>query len=116
MNLFDIDQIAANLENHIKALTVDIGERGVYLPANLTRTADYITRFYEGIGLSVERESYSFHNFEVSNVVTEVEMRDRPGKRYLLGAHYDSVSGTVGADDNGSAVAALPYNLRWQEF
>jgi len=28
-----------------------------------------------------------------------------PSKRYLLGAHYDSVPGTVGADDNASAIA-----------
>ncbi len=57
------------------------------------------------MGLSVHRETYSFHDLEVSNVITEVKLCDRPTNRYLLGAHYDSVSGTVGADDNGSAVA-----------
>lgn len=105
MTLFDSDQSTTNLKTHIKALTVDIGERSVSLPANLRRAEDYITTFYKDIGLSVHRETYSFHDLEVSNVITEVKLCDRPTNRYLLGAHYDSVSGTVGADDNGSAVA-----------
>lgn len=33
--------------------------------------------------------------------------KERSGEMILVGAHYDSVPGTPGADDNGSAVAAL---------
>jgi Zn-dependent M28 family amino/carboxypeptidase len=33
--------------------------------------------------------------------------RQKPSEVILVGAHYDSTSGTPGADDNGSAVAAL---------
>ena len=32
-------------------------------------------------------------------------MGPNPARRILIGAHYDSVAGTVGADDNASAVA-----------
>jgi Zn-dependent M28 family amino/carboxypeptidase len=38
-------------------------------------------------------------------VVAEVTSGSRPERRYLVGAHYDSVAGTVGADDNASAIA-----------
>lgn len=34
------------------------------------------------------------------------------GPAYILGAHYDAVPGTPGADDNASAVAALLYVMR----
>ncbi len=37
--------------------------------------------------------------------MAEIAFRADPKHRFLIGAHYDSVSGTVGADDNASAVA-----------
>ena len=37
--------------------------------------------------------------------MAQVSFCKNPTKYYLVGAHYDSVSGTVGADDNASAVA-----------
>ena len=88
-----------------KELTVTIGERSVYVPKNLERTAEYIENFYHELGIPVHREPYRFHNFTVANVVAEVALSENPTRRYILGAHYDSVAGTVGADDNGSAVA-----------
>jgi Zn-dependent M28 family amino/carboxypeptidase len=41
----------------------------------------------------------------VENIVAEIPSGGRPKHRLLLGAHYDSVAGTVGADDNASAIA-----------
>lgn len=103
--MIDIRETMQNLQAHVRALTVEIGERSVYLPANLERTADYIESFYGGLGLPVQMEAYAFRNLPVANVISEVKFSERPARRYLLGAHYDSVGGTVGADDNASAVA-----------
>jgi Zn-dependent M28 family amino/carboxypeptidase len=50
-------------------------------------------------------ESYDYRGISTANVIAEVRFAKKPSRRYLLGAHYDSVSGTVGADDNASAVA-----------
>jgi Zn-dependent M28 family amino/carboxypeptidase len=41
----------------------------------------------------------------VDNIIAEISFNENPKHYFLLGAHYDSVSGTVGADDNASAVA-----------
>jgi Zn-dependent M28 family amino/carboxypeptidase len=71
----------------------------------LKKTADYIREFYHGIGLQARLEPYDYHGFEVANVVAEVQLNSSPTRRVLIGAHYDSVAGTVGADDNASAVA-----------
>ncbi|MGD2126324.1 MAG: M28 family peptidase [Desulfobacteraceae bacterium] len=104
-SMIDIEKTKVRLEDHLRELTVTIGERSVYTPEHLERTADYIESFYQGIGLQAQREPYRYHDFVVANVVTEISFSANPSKCYLLGAHYDSVGGTVGADDNASAVA-----------
>jgi len=50
---------------------------------------------------------------EVANIVSEVRFCPNPSRRYILGAHYDSVMGTVGADDNASAIAVQLETARW---
>ena len=103
--MIDIEQTGERLKAHLRALTETIGERSVRYPENLSKTADYIQTFYEEIGIAVHKEPYDYANFKVENVVAEISAVPQPSRRYLLGAHYDSVSGTVGADDNASAIA-----------
>ncbi|MGD8755938.1 MAG: M28 family peptidase [Desulfobacterales bacterium] len=103
--MVDRQQIQQRLRDHLHALTVTIGERSVSRPENLEKTAAYITSFYRDIGLAVDRQAYSYAHLPVDNVITEISFRENPQRRFLLGAHYDSVSGTVGADDNASAIA-----------
>ncbi len=102
-----IDSKAAieRIQDHLKRLTITIGERSVYKPENLKRTEEYIVSFYQDIGLPVKREPYQYHDFSVANIVAEISFCENPSTNYLLGAHYDSVAGTVGADDNASAIA-----------
>src|SRR5512143_85715 len=104
-DMIDIQEIQIRLKQHLQILTIDIGERSVRMPANLRKTADYIRDFYRGIGIEARLEPYSYQGFEVANVIAEVSLGRNPAKRILVGAHCDSVAGTVGADDNASAVA-----------
>ena len=103
--MIDIHATEARLRDHLKVLTVDIGERSVRVPGNLKKAAGHIRDFYRGIGIEARLEPYDYHGVEVANVVAEVPSSPRPARRILIGAHYDSVAGTVGADDNASAVA-----------
>ena len=103
--MIDIDKTTERLKHHVTELTKTIGERSVYVPKNLERTAEYIETFYKKIGLPVRRQPYQFHDVTVANIVAEIAFQDNPSKHFILGAHYDSVAGTVGADDNASAVA-----------
>ncbi|MEE8429614.1 MAG: M28 family peptidase, partial [Candidatus Desulfatibia sp.] len=103
--MIDNEKTVERLQEHLRELTVNIGERSVHIPKNLERTAEYIETFYQKIGLPVQRQPYQFHNFTVANIITEISFSDNPAKHFILGAHYDSVAGTVGADDNASAVA-----------
>jgi hypothetical protein len=108
----DLERIKARLNGHLDLLTRGIGERSVRFPANLRRTADAIKGFFEAIRVPVHFEPYSFRDMTVSNVVAELAVPDRQARHYLVGAHYDSVAGTVGADDNASAVAVLMETAR----
>ena len=103
--MIDIQTTKQRLQDHVKMLTITIGERSVLLPGNLEKTRAYIEKFYQDIGVPVHCEPYPYRNFTVSNVVAQISFCENPTKYYLVGAHYDSVAGTVGADDNASAVA-----------
>ena len=103
--VIDIQNTIERLQDHLRMLTQTIGERSVRFPGSLKKTEKYIESFYRGLGVSVHSEPYSYGNLTVANVVGEISFSANPAKRYLLGAHYDSVAGTVGADDNASAIA-----------
>jgi Zn-dependent M28 family amino/carboxypeptidase len=103
--MIDIRQTQQRLRDHLHALTVAIGERSVRIPENLKKTAAYITAFLEDLGIAVDRQRYSYAEQPLDNIAAEISLCADPKRRLLIGAHYDSVSGTVGADDNASAVA-----------
>ncbi len=100
-------ELAARLERHVRTLAETIGERNVYRSAALTEAEAYIADQWQAMGYAVDRQTYEVHGVSCSNV--EIT---RPGDRHpdeilLIGAHYDSVFGSPGANDNGSGIAAL---------
>ena len=105
ISMIDIKKTTERLQDHLRMLTLTIGERSVLLPNNLKKTQEYIETFYRDIDIPVYCEPYKYRNYTVANVVAEISFCENPTKRYIVGAHYDSVAGTVGADDNASAVA-----------
>lgn len=103
--MIDIQHTAERIKDHLKELTVTIGERSVGVPENLEKTANYIESFYQNRGITVHRQPYTYRGDTVVNVIAEIASGTRAKNRFVVGAHYDSVMGTVGADDNASAVA-----------
>jgi len=103
--MIDIQKTSQSIKEHLTELTVTIGERSVAVPDNLNRAADYIESFYKKLDLAVHRQQYEYRHLSVANLVTQISFGSQPKNRYLVGAHYDSVMGTVGADDNASAIA-----------
>ena len=108
----DLQQTKGRLHDHLVMLTRSIGERSVRYPINLRRTAEFIYSFFESIQVPVHLQSYPYREMSVSNVVAELSFGSAPSHHYVIGAHYDSVTGTVGADDNASAVAVLLETAR----
>jgi Zn-dependent M28 family amino/carboxypeptidase len=105
MTIVDLKQTAGRLIDHLAMLTVTIGERSMFSPRKLALTAEYIESAYAEYGLPVQLESYPCRDFTAHNVVAFSKCRGVPAGRFLVGAHYDCIINTVGADDNASAVA-----------
>jgi hypothetical protein len=104
---FDKSNSMQRIEQHLHQLTVQIGERSVLQWDRHSKARDAIYGAFERMGLQPELETYDYKGTPVSNVIAEIKRGENPSKRYVIGAHYDSVSGTVGADDNASGVAVL---------
>ena len=100
------------LQDHLTVLTQYIRERSVRRPDNLEKSASYLQAQFEDFGLATHRQPYRYKDLEVSNVVATLRLADKPVAHYVVGAHYDTVGGTVGADDNASGVAVLLETAR----
>lgn len=96
--VIDKEATMERLQEHLRALTVDIGERSARRPENLKKTEEYILSFYRDLGVSAYTESYPCEDATVANVVADIIFKANPSAHFLVGAHYDSLSGTVGAD------------------
>ena len=89
---------------HLKALE---GERHpLTSPDRLEAAFAYVADQWRSWGLAVSRDEFSYAGKIFANLIA------RPGSvpqgpRFIVGAHVDTVSGTPGADDNASGVAAL---------
>ncbi|RMD70357.1 MAG: M28 family peptidase, partial [Gammaproteobacteria bacterium] len=93
------------VERHVKALAGDIGERHVARPEALQAAASYIEGEWAAQGYRVRRQIYRADGIPCANL--EVTLEGRSPGILLAGAHYDTVAGSPGADDNASGVAAL---------
>jgi Zn-dependent M28 family amino/carboxypeptidase len=99
------EAVIQNLYQHVEYLSVKIGERHLWKEGSLSQTADYIESTLASYGYRVERQTYSCYGKDVSNLIAEKTGTEE--KVVVIGAHYDTVPGTPGADDNASAVAGL---------
>lgn len=110
--IFDKQTIINELQIHLTTLTRTIGERSVRVPDNIAKSAAYIQTEFEAYGLTVRRQTYTYSNNSFSNIIARMRPTENSSVHYVLGAHYDSVAGTVGADDNASAIAVMLETAR----
>jgi Zn-dependent M28 family amino/carboxypeptidase len=101
------DEIALReeLRADVQTLGGEIGERNMAHYPQLLAAADFIESSFSRAGLQPRRDSYDLHGRACHNL--EAEIRGTSPQIVLVGAHYDSVFGAPGANDNGSGVAAL---------
>lgn len=93
------------LEAHVRALE---GERHPDTsPRALEAAAEYVRSEMIDLGLDTALEPFRFRGGIHHNVVALEPGADPYAPRILVGAHYDTVRGSPGADDNASGVATL---------
>lgn len=89
--------LAARLRKHVETLASR--ERN----SDLDTPARYIASAFASYGLKPELQRFPSGGRTVSNI----EISPPGASLVVVGAHYDTVPGSPGADDNASAVAAL---------
>ena len=94
--------LADNLRRHVTA--VASREHNLFNIPELAASAQYIERTLAASGYAVAAQRFKADTVEVRNIEVEVP---GGGEIIVVGAHYDSVSGAPGANDNGSGVAAV---------
>lgn len=91
----------------VQLLAGKIGERNTLSYSALIQAAQQIAARFRELGLPVREESYLLEQRPMPNIEAELRGTTRPEEIVIIGAHYDSVPGSPGANDNASGVAAL---------
>lgn len=127
-----VDVIEENLKKHVYYLADTVGERNVYLDGTLEKSAEYIHEEFINMGYTPARQFFQIgkhSDFDtaagktVFNVEAVKFSRKRNAKTLVIGGHYDTrvgmntwnthgpvvkgKTGTPGANDNASGVAAM---------
>ncbi len=100
-------ELAERLRRHVDRLAGLIGPRHVGRFGTLDSAASLIERELSESGYAVQRQLYRVHNAEVANLIAEIPGTAPQAGIVILGAHYDTVEASPGADDNASAVAVM---------
>ena len=101
----DETALREELRANVQKLAGEIGERNMWHYAQLNAAADFIEDSFSRAGLRTRRDSYETGGQPCHNIEAEI-----PGNHpeiIVIGAHYDSVFGSPGANDNGSGAAAV---------
>ncbi len=104
---FGAQELRDRLRTHVERLAGLIGPRHLGQPSSMEATTALIEREFRAMGDTVERQSYDVGADQVANLIVERPETGRAEEVVILGAHYDTVDTTPGADDNASAVSML---------
>jgi Zn-dependent M28 family amino/carboxypeptidase len=94
-----------NLKQHVRNLHFDRNPYDHSL--ELEKAAQYIQEEFLKMGWDVEEDPFQWEGRPYKNIVAEKKGTTFSENILILGAHYDTVPGSPGADDNASAVAVL---------
>ncbi|PZO20562.1 MAG: peptidase M28 [Leptolyngbya foveolarum] len=105
-SILDLTVDAEQLLNHVYAIA-----QPRYDPEQKAIARQYITAQLASYGVTTISQSYGLAEtgsaLEGANLIAEIPGSDSAAGAIVLGAHYDTISNSAGADDNGSAIAVL---------
>ncbi len=95
-----------NLKKHVRTLAEVIGERNLWRHQALENAAKHISDTFSSLGYSPLEQVFNVNGKTVKNIEAVVSGRDQ-SCAVVIGAHYDTVRGSPGANDNATGVAAV---------
>ena len=96
---------AVALRRHV--LAIASAPRNLRHYEALQRTAAYIDEQFAGAGYHPRHQVFDVEGRRVTNIEAQRQGSRRPDRILVIGAHYDSVDGSPGANDNASGVAVM---------
>lgn len=103
----DTTEISVRARKVVEVLTREFPSRNGLYAGNLSRAAEFVEKEFSSLGLEVESQAYGTYSTRVKNLIVEKRGRNTAKPSIIIGAHYDTVIDTPGADDNASGVAGL---------
>lgn len=101
-------ELRGQLRRDVAFLAGTIGERNTSGKARrLEAAATFIDESLQAVGYQPWSQVYSAGDTTCRNIEAEIRGIERPGEVVIIGAHYDTVPGSPGADDNASGVATM---------
>ncbi len=99
--------LSVALRRDVEKIAGEIGEHNYLNKRALDAVADFIDASFSAAGHAVRSQEYRIDRDTFRNIEVEIRGTDRSDEIVIVGAHYDSVIGSPGANDNGSGVAAV---------
>lgn len=103
----DVEASPERLRATVERLCSEFAPRDFRHPAKLDAAAAWIGGEFRAAGLEVEFQDYEVDGTRYRNVIGRRVGTKASRGIFVLGAHYDAVEGSPGADDNASGVATL---------
>jgi len=103
------EEVRDRLKEHLEMLAGEIGERNILgsVYPQLDAARVYIREQFEQSGYRIQEQAFRVLHQEVYNIEATLPGSALADQILVLGAHYDTVSGCPGANDNGSGIAGL---------
>ena len=102
-----LDESIRRLQDTVRYLSVEIGQRSYKDHKKLNQVAGYISSRFKEYGYNVDEQPFVYRANTYQNIIANISGLNKTKAMLILGAHYDTVAGSPGADDNASAVAGL---------
>ena len=101
------EQVSQQLNRYIKIIADDIGEHNYIFYNQLIQVENFLNERLSQAGYAVKTQEYSVDGKVFRNLEIEIRGTEKPDEIVIVGAHYDSVVGSPGANDNGTGAVAI---------
>lgn len=94
------------LRSDVEMLAGTIGQRNSLNYEGIQKAVKFLESELNTAGYTIRHNRYQIEGKDFENLEVEIRGSDRPDQIILIGAHYDTVSFSPGANDNASGTAA----------
>ncbi len=104
--------IAEQIKNDVVYLADSIGQRNMHTPGTMEASVEFIKQRFSSHEFEPKLHQYTlgrgiYSGRTATNIIAEITGSDESDEIIIVGAHYDTVPHSPGANDNASGIAVL---------